>query len=54
MQLLMSEGEEFGMHKGLDIMPGRVISLKTDAAADAGTNSLTSGGTACDRLQVPA
>lgn len=27
MQLLMSESLEFGIHKGLDIIPGRVISL---------------------------
>ena len=27
MQLLMSESHEFGVHKGLDIIPGRVISL---------------------------
>ncbi len=28
MQLLFSESEEFGLHKGLDIIPGRVVSLK--------------------------
>ena len=29
MQLLMSESEEFGLHKGLDLIKGRVISLKS-------------------------
>ncbi|MGB3056695.1 MAG: imidazole glycerol phosphate synthase subunit HisH [Candidatus Omnitrophota bacterium] len=29
MQLLFSESEEFGLHKGLDIIPGRVISFKS-------------------------
>lgn len=28
MQLLMSEGEEFGVHKGLDIIKGRVVRLR--------------------------
>ena len=28
MQLFMSESYEFGTHKGLDIIPGKVISLK--------------------------
>ncbi len=27
MQLLMSESEEFGLHKGLDLLPGRVVHL---------------------------
>lgn len=29
MQLLFSEGEEFGVHKGLDLIKGRVVSLKS-------------------------
>lgn len=28
MQLLMSEGEEFGLHKGLDLIQGRAVRLK--------------------------
>lgn len=28
MQLLFSEGEEFGLHKGLDLIKGRVVSLE--------------------------
>lgn len=28
MQLFMTESEEFGIHKGLDLIPGRVISLR--------------------------
>jgi glutamine amidotransferase len=30
MQLLMSESEEFGNHKGLDIIPGRVVKFKNN------------------------
>ena len=30
MQLLFSEGHEFGVHPGLDIVPGRVVGFTTD------------------------
>lgn len=30
MQLLAEEGEEFGLNKGLGIIPGRVVKIKTD------------------------
>ena len=32
MQLLMSESEEFGLHKGLDIIKGRVVKFPTVAS----------------------
>ncbi len=35
MQLLMSEGEEFGVHKGLDIVKGRVVRLKESIPKDS-------------------
>ena len=31
MQLLLSESEEFGLHAGLDLIPGRVVALKSPA-----------------------
>ena len=30
MQLLLSESEEFGLHKGLDIIHGHVVRLEPD------------------------
>lgn len=43
MQLLMSESHEFGVHKGLDIIPGKVISLpklESIKASDGSVRSL--------------
>lgn len=34
MQLLMSESEEFGIHKGLDVIAGRVVRLQSPAGSD--------------------
>jgi len=38
MQLLFSEGEEFGSHKGLDILPGKVVAFP-GGMTDAGTGA---------------
>jgi glutamine amidotransferase len=36
MQLLMTESEEFGRHRGLNVIPGRVVRFPTEAPAMAG------------------
>jgi glutamine amidotransferase len=36
LQLLFTESEEFGLHKGLDIVPGRVKRFVSDAGSTAG------------------
>lgn len=43
MQLLMSESEEFGNHKGLDIIKGKVIKFpaKSDKVPQVGWNQIT-------------
>ena len=46
LQLLFTESEEFGLHKGLDIIPGRVKRFPADARQD-------SGAKAPPRLKVP-
>ncbi len=43
LHFLFSESEEFGLHKGLDVLPGRVIRFQPVAA----------GPDAADRLKVP-
>ena len=42
MQLLMSESYEFGVHKGLDIIPGKVISLPKHESIKASDGSIRS------------
>jgi glutamine amidotransferase len=36
MQLLMTESEEFGVHRGLNVIPGKVVRFRGDAPAMAG------------------
>ncbi len=36
LQLFMTEGEEFGRHRGLDLVPGRVVALPEPDAAGEG------------------
>ncbi|MFZ5874931.1 MAG: imidazole glycerol phosphate synthase subunit HisH [Nitrospirota bacterium] len=36
MQLLMTESEEFGVHRGLNVIPGKVVRFPGDAAAMKG------------------
>lgn len=36
MQLLMTESEEFGRHRGLNVVPGRVVRFPSDARAMGG------------------
>ena len=45
MQMLFDESEEFGLHKGLGLIPGRVVRIP-DVDADG---SRTSAGTHCTR-----
>ena len=48
MQMLFDESEEFGLHKGLGLIPGRVVRIPdVDAAAPSGCR--TSAGTHCTR-----
>ena len=44
LQLLFSESEEFGLHKGLDIIKGRVVRFPTDLSALKGDK---------ERLKIP-
>ncbi|MDH5527263.1 MAG: imidazole glycerol phosphate synthase subunit HisH [Nitrospirota bacterium] len=45
MQLLFTEGEEFGTHKGLDILPGRVVAFPQGMTVGEGEH--------VERLKVP-
>ena len=47
MQMLFDESEEFGLHKGLGLIPGRVVRIP-DVDADA-SGCRTSAGTHCTR-----
>lgn len=49
LQLLFTESEEFGTHKGLDIIPGRVVRFPWAPAADS-----AAGPTTVEQRQVPA
>lgn len=47
-QLLFSESEEFGQHKGLDILPGRVVRLEHPTVPHIGWNRILPPGEASD------
>ena len=49
MQMLFDESEEFGLHKGLGLIPGRVVRIPDVDADAAPSGCRTSAGTHCTR-----
>ena len=49
MQMLFDESEEFGLHKGLGLIPGRVVRIPDVDADGSPSGCRTSAGTHCTR-----
>lgn len=49
MQMLFDESEEFGLHKGLGLIPGRVVRIPDVDADGSPSGYRTSAGTHCTR-----
>ena len=49
MQMLFDESEEFGLHKGLGLIPGRVVRIPEVDADGSPSGCRTSAGTHCTR-----